>query len=282
MKESLSVRFLYKTQIGRMILKLLVHPWISKVAGSFLSSKASKFIISGFIRKHGISLENIEIPKGGFQSFNAFFSRKRRITAKDLASEDLISPCDAFLSLVPIEKDSSFEIKHTRYSLTNLLDDEKLAKMYEGGMAFIFRLTPTHYHRYHYPLNGKIRDSRKISGKLHCVRPVALENVPVYIQNSREYQIISSDRFGVVTQMEIGALLVGKIVNSEKKVKGTRVFCGEEKGYFEFGGSTILMLFQRDQISVDSKIAQQLVSAVGVLRDKEIPVVLGQVLARPQ
>ena len=115
-----------------------------------------------------------------------------------------------------IEKDSEFTIKHTRYSVEDLLQDKSLAARFEGGKALVFRLTPANYHRYCYPAEGRVLSEKKIPGVLHCVRPVALCSVPVFAQNSREYQVIRTERFGTMVQMEIGALLVGKITNKKR------------------------------------------------------------------
>ena len=273
-KDSIVLRFLYNTVVGRFILKLLVHPSVSKVAGVFLSSRISTFMIPSFIRNHDINMDDIEIPKGGFSSFNEFFSRKRKEEELSLPSNQLISPCDGFLTTLKITKDTCFEIKHTQFSLKDLLKDEKLASKYENGTALIFRLTPANYHRYCYPTNGKILTSRKIKGILHCVRPIALRNYPVFVQNSREYQVIKTEQFGTMVQMEIGALLVGKIVNHIKTNKIVGVVAGQEKGYFQFGGSTIVLLFQKDTLCMDEKF-----STKGT-KLKEISVRKGEFIAK--
>ena len=121
-------------------------------------------------------------------------------------------------------------------------------------MALIRRLTPPDCHRYCSPATGEIILSKKIQGKLHCVRPIALRTVPVYIQNSREYQVIKTEQFGMMIQMEIGALLVGKIENYIRPLEKKYIQVGEEKGYFEFGGSTIILLFQKDAICMNGSL----------------------------
>lgn len=251
MKESLAVRFLYQTATGRLLLKLLVRPGVSKMAGVILSSGISKHLAPYYIRKYNIDMDDIEIPPGGFASFQDFFTRKRKGKCPDSGEGHLISPCDGLLTMVRISGEAVFEIKHTRYSLQDLLNDRDLAQLYEDGMALIFRLTPADYHRYCYPVGGEILSSKKIQGILHCVRPIALETIPVYIQNSREYQVIRTETFGTMVQMEIGALLVGKISNHKNPLEKKFVQAGEEKGYFEFGGSTILLLFQKDVVCMN-------------------------------
>lgn len=246
--DSLTLRFLYRTAPGRVLLKLLIQPKVSEAAGRYLSSRASKWLVPYYIRKHDIDMKGVEIPQRGFASFNDFFTRKRTTDDFGKADEYLVSPCDGWLSAVRIRKTTALMIKATRFSLRDLLGDAKLAEQFRDGEALIFRLTPADYHRYCYAADGQILSEKKIDGKLHCVRPIALRGIPVFAQNSREYQVIRTERFGTMVQMEIGALLVGKIKNHDRIQKLNNVQSGEEKGYFEFGGSTIVLLFQKDAI----------------------------------
>ncbi|MDO4976341.1 MAG: phosphatidylserine decarboxylase [Eubacteriales bacterium] len=245
MKESWSVRFLYQTIPGRMILKLMVHPAISHLGGRVLSTKVSRHIVPYYIKKNHINLAGVIIPQGGFASFNDFFTRKRIEKMMDEDNSTMISPCDAYLSAVRIDENTVFHVKNTDYKLADLLKNEELAKRYEGGYGLIFRLTPNHYHRYCYSVSGRLRKYRRISGILHCVRPVALATNPVFIQNTREYQVISHKEYGHVIQMEIGALMVGKIVNYKDSFVTGETVLGMEKGYFEFGGSTIMLVLEK-------------------------------------
>lgn len=257
MRDSLALRFLYNTVIGRMILWLLVQPWVSKAAGRFLSSRASWWLVPYYIRKHKIDMSGIEVPPDGFSSFNTFFTRKRKTDSCDLTHNRLISPCDGFLSLVEIGKHTVFTVKNTRFSLEELLKDRKLAAKFQDGTALIFRLTPANYHRYCHVADGRVLCSRKIRGKLHCVRPVAIQTVPVFAQNSREYQVVRTEEFGMIVQMEVGALLVGKIKNHELPSGSDHVQKGREKGYFEFGGSTIIVLLQKDVAVFNENLQQR-------------------------
>lgn len=273
MKENLSLRFLYNTALGRSFLKLFIMPRVSKIGGSFLNSKYSKFLIKGFMKKNKITLEGIEVTAGGFSSFNDFFKRKRKKEYICIVEdrEELISPCDAFLSVFDINEESVFRIKGVSYSLPALLREKKLAKQFQGGMALIFRLTPTHYHRYSFVETGKVIFEKKIPGELHCVRPIAMERFPVFIQNSREYVVIDTENFGRMIQMEVGALMVGKIQNHEIHGEVRR---GEEKGYFEFGGSTIIVLLQKDKLKLREDIL------MGCSGAEEVSVTLGEMIGK--
>lgn len=263
-KETLLIRFLYQTVTGRSILKILVQPWVSRKVGIFLNSKFSRWLVPVFVKKNGINMDEYE--KKDYKSFNDFFIRKRNIERIDITPNHLISPCDGYLSVYSIEESRTYKIKNTEYHLEQLLDSAALAQKFSGGYCMIFRLTPRHYHRYCYICEGVKKESRKIAGKLHCVRPVAYTSVPVFVENSREYVEIRSDVFGHVVQMEIGALLVGKIYNHQS---GNKVLQGQEKGYFEFGGSTILILVEKDRVKIEKKILEC------SMRDQETEVCIG-------
>ena len=140
------------------------------------------------------------------------------------------------------------------YSVYSLLRDRKLAKRYHGGKALVFRLTVDDYHRYIYIDDGVKSNNRHINGFYHTVNPVANDVCPIYKENHREYTMIRSKNFGDMIQMEVGALMVGRITNHHKKTK--KVKRGAEKGYFEFGGSTIIVLLKKDAVVIDSDIIE--------------------------
>lgn len=273
--SDLLIRFLYQTIPGRILLKGLVSSRVSRAAGNVLSSNPSRLIVPWYIRKHRIDMKDIDIPSGGFSSFNDFFTRKRvSITLPDSEENPLVSPCDGLLSVVRIgENGALFSIKHTTYSLQQLLDSPMLTERLKGGTALIIRLTPQHYHRYCYSAEGEVTGSVKIKGKLHCVRPAALETVPVFVQNSREYQVIQTPQQTLIVQMEVGALLVGKISNRPVSAENRKVYAGMEKGYFEFGGSTIILLLEKDKIHLHREIEIKALQG-------EVPVHIGQLLGK--
>lgn len=271
MKNSFLLWFLYRTIPGRMVLKILVQPWVSKTAGYFLSSGMSRWLVPYYIWKHKINMRDIEVPENGFLSFNEFFTRKKNTMCFNMTCGYLISPCDGFLTFTKISENQVFDVKNTKFSLEDLLEDSKLAAQFCNGNAFVFRLTPANYHRYCYAEGGRLLFSKKIQGKLHCVRPIAVRTMPVFAQNSREYQVCENQYFGMMIQMEIGALLVGKINNH--KQEGEWVKKGDEKGYFEFGGSTIIVLLQKDTGCFRKELYHK------QNRDGEIPVHMGEFIA---
>lgn len=248
-KESIVIRFLYRTLPGRIILKGLTLPCVSRTVGKFLESPYSRWLISGFVRRNKIPMEEYE--RKNYLSFNDFFIRKLRsgIRQIDVTAGHLISPCDGLLTIYKINESGSICLKHSNYQVRELLCDIRLAKHFKDGFCMVFRLRPSDYHHYCYVDHGTIAVRRKIKGILHCIRPIASERYPVYIQNSREYVVMDSVNFGRMVQMEVGALLVGRIQNRNPRCYVKR---GQEKGYFEFGGSTIVLLIEKGRINPDS------------------------------
>ena len=262
-----SQHFLYHTVPGRICLKFLTRPIVSKLAGCFLDTHLSKCLISPFVRKTGIRLQDYETK--GIRSFNDFFIRRVRdgLRPVDFSPDHLIAPCDGLLRVYPIRNDLVMNIKEAPYTVSSLLRSHSLAAKYEGGLCLVFRLCVDHYHRYCYADSGSKSRNIHIKGLLHTVRPAALEALPVFTENSREFTLIRSRHFGTILQMEVGAMLVGKICNHHGK--GT-VRRGEEKGYFKYGGSTVILLIQKDLAAIDP------VYLAASAEGRETPVKLGQ------
>lgn len=242
---------LYGSTFGRILLKPLVTPVVSNIAGAFLSTKCSCLLIKPFIRSNNIDMSQFEDVK--YKNYNEFFSRKIREGARtiDMEATHFISPADSKLTVLPITENARFTLKHTDYSVSSLLKNSELARAYHGGYAFIFRLTVDDYHRYCYVDDGIKEENIHIPGKFHTVNPIANDYYPIYKENTREYSILHSKHFGDIVMMEVGALLVGKIVNLHEKAKVKR---GQEKGYFQFGGSTVVLLTKADKVKVDEDI----------------------------
>ena len=245
------LKFLYKNKLGRMLLKLLIRPWVSNVSGVVLNSSCSRILIPLFIKKYKIDIEEYEDCT--YSSYNDFFTRRIKESQRviDHQPNHLIAPCDGKLSVYHINQDSHFIIKNTPYTLKSLLKNKKLADYYENGTLLLYRLSVDDYHRYCYIDNGKKSKNYRIKGIFHTVNPVANEVIPVYKENTREYSILYSENFGRILIMEVGAMLVGKVVNNHEEASVKR---GEEKGRFEFGGSTIIACLEKGRIVIDKDI----------------------------
>lgn len=244
---------LYGHALGRILLRPLVTPAVSKLGGRFLDSCLSRIFIGRFVRSHGINMAEYRPKK--YRSYNDFFTRRILPEARrvERAPEVLVSPCDGRLSVYKIEDDSSFFIKHTPYTTESLLRDPELASAYAGGYLWVFRLCVENYHRYIYADGGRVTGRARIPGVLHTVNPVANDQFPIYKENTREYCVLDSDNFGEMIQMEVGALLVGKIENHDR---GSLVRRGWEKGKFAFGGSTIILMTRPEAVTPDRDILE--------------------------
>jgi phosphatidylserine decarboxylase len=243
------VKFLYGNSFGRAILKVIMKLRLDRIAVRFLRSSCSKIIIKNYARKNGIALTDQE--RKAFGSFRDFFARTRIGSPVDREPSHLISPCDGWLSAFKISADSAFEIKGSHYFVRDFLEDATLAKKYENGDILIFRLCANDYHHYSYIDGGMQGKNHYIEGELHSVQPIVCENVPIYVRNRRSWCLLETDNFGSVVECEIGALVVGGIVNHKECGRFEK---GSEKGHFDLSGSTIVLLFEPGKIKLNDSI----------------------------
>ena len=246
---NLGLKFLYKTIIGRLILKVLINPFISKLSGKYNDSKYSKTKIKKFIKKNKINMEDfIEVD---YQNFNDFFTRTINLEKRPMSKniKRFISPADSKLLVYDITDELLLNIKGSTYSLNELVNNEHDLSEFKNGKCLIFRLSVDDYHHYCYPDSGSLLKYNFIEGKLHTVRSIS-SKYKIYKENQREYSILQTENFDKIIYIEVGAMMVGKIVNNiqQKFIKG------EEKGYFKLGGSTIVILVKENQIILDKDI----------------------------
>lgn len=271
-EESRMLRFLYDTRIGHKMLKIAVKPYVSKTAGKVMDSRLSKVFIKHTVKKNALNL--FECEKTRYVSYNDFFTRnlKSDMRVIDYEPSHLISPCDAQLAVYPINEGSVFNIKDSNYRLADLLKNEALAHEYSEGLCLIYRLTPNDYHHYFYIDNGIAGESLNIAGEFHTVRSLALAHYNIYKRNTRSYTVLYTEHFGKIVQIEVGALAVGKITNHHGRNHHFKR--GEEKGLFEYGGSTVVLLIGKDIADIDSRIMTN--SMLGY----ETRVLMGQMIGK--
>ena len=245
---------IYGHALTRMLLRPFLSPAVSDICGKFLSTRLSRRIVPSFVKKNHIDLGIYERQE--FDSYNAFFTRKIKAEQRPINVQKnfLISRSDGKVTAYPITQKGRFWIKHTQYTAAQLLKDERLAERYMGGWIYVIRLTVDDYHRYCYVADGRKSRQRKIRGVLHTVNPVANDYYPIYKMNSREYCLLKTKELGTILLMEVGALMVGKISNHEED--SAQVKRGDEKGMFEFGGSTIVVMTEPGMAEPDKDIIQ--------------------------
>ena len=246
--------FLYGNSLAAKILLFFIKkPLFSKIYGVLKKTKFSRRKIKNFVEKFNIETSEFIKKTSEFKSFNDFFIRELKKESRPIEKDEkvLITPSDARYLVYENSKECFF-IKNEKFYLKDFLQNEKLAKDFENGPMVIIRLNPTDYHRFHFPCNCKASKSKLINGYLYSVNPFALyKNYKIFKQNKRVLTILETEKFGKILFVEIGATAVGSInqtFSAEKKY-----LKGDQKGYFSFGGSSIVMLFEKDKIKFDEE-----------------------------
>ena len=232
---------LKKIYSSKFITNIATNKFISKVYGLYNKTFLSKYKIPKFIKNNNINMSLYEDKK--YKSFNEFFIRKYKKLNFD--EKDFISPCDAKLSVYKINKNMKVKVKNFTYTLEELLDTSEYN--FSNAYMFIYRLSVDDCHRYYYIDDGILEKRVRVKGKLHTVSDTS-SNYKIYRENEREYSVLNTKNFGQIIYMEVGALLIGKIINHDLK----EFKRGEEKGYFLPGGSTVIVI--ANNIEVDNDI----------------------------
>ncbi|MBK9294729.1 MAG: phosphatidylserine decarboxylase [Oligoflexia bacterium] len=235
--------------------KTLALPWVSRLYGGLQSSFLSRGKIRPFIKNFQINMD--EYMPGPFKSFNDFFTRQFKPEARHFVDTPALMPafCEGrYLGFKNVSDSLKFPIKGVGVNVNGLLRISQWSQKFIGGPALICRLCPVDYHRFHFPDDGKLVNSYQIHGKLHSVNPMALKNKEdVFLVNERTVSVLNTKNFGWLAYVEVGAMMVGKIVQSFKGENFTR---GQEKGYFLFGGSTVVVIGEAGAWVPDQDILQ--------------------------
>lgn len=252
------IAFLYGGSVfARLLLPVIgKFPWFSQLFGWLQKRPASRKKIEPFIRKYQMDPSEFQDSIDSFGSFNDFFIRRLKAEARPIASGDdvVVLPADARYLVYPhIEEADGFVVKGKKFSLETLLQNSAQASKYAHGSLVIARLCPTDYHRFHFPCACLPGSVRLINGPLYSVNPIALKyNLSILAENKRVITELKTERFGTILFIEVGATNVGTVVQTYKP--NQKVQKGEEKGYFAFGGSTILLLFEPGSVSFDQDL----------------------------
>ncbi|KAF9159899.1 hypothetical protein DFQ26_006074 [Actinomortierella ambigua] len=255
----LGIRLLYKSPAQKIrVGKILAN--MSRKQGEKFDDPRSRRNIEPFIQFHHLEAHMAEVlePVQNFKTFNEFFYRKLKPNARQLASPGddrvAVSVADCRMSCFQTISDATkFWIKGTTFTISKMLDDPELAKKFDGGSLAIFRLAPQDYHRFHMPVRGVLSEPKKIEGQYYTVNPMAIRSpLDVYGENKRAVSTIETAEFGTVAYVSIGAMMVGSIVLTSKP--NEVVDRMDEHGYFAFGGSTIVVLFEPNRIQFDEDL----------------------------
>lgn len=251
------VSWLYDYKIGQLFTKnVFIRKPLSQAMGLYYSSRASIKKIKPFLKNFNIDMEEFVIPDKGFQSFNDFFIREFKPGRRPFSHQlkDVCAPAEGrYLAFENFSMNQTFEVKGARINVKELVRDDKLAESFNGGTCLIARLCPVDYHRFHFHDAGILKSFRIIYGKLHSVNPKALRYDPtIFMGNYREVSVFDAQNTGPTLYVEVGALGVGAIIQTAQV--GHTVVRGQEKGYFEFGGSTVIMIFRKGTITLSEDI----------------------------
>ncbi|MBY0353990.1 archaetidylserine decarboxylase [Candidatus Babeliales bacterium] len=246
------LNFLYTNPLGKMLRLLARHRFMAKIFAVYQNSGLTKSKIQPFIERYKICMNDFVVPEHGYHSFNNFFTRALKPGARLIDQRDtvLVSPADAkCFVLENLQGDNEFFVKNCRFKLADFLKDSELAGQYEQGTMMVFRLAPYDYHRYHFPTDCFVQKSEIIHGHLESVNPITFATgLQPLVQNERHLITLQTKKFGDILMIIVGAMLVGKIVETHRVCQNYKK--GEEAGLFEFGGSTVVLLFKKDMIKL--------------------------------
>ncbi|MCX7883939.1 MAG: phosphatidylserine decarboxylase [Caloramator sp.] len=251
------LKWIYYSNIGKRMLHFFIKRKIaSQIYGLYCNLSISRKMICDFVEKFNIDMSRFE--KEEYRNFNDFFSRRLNKEKINIEKDDniLISPCDSkVLAYQNIDKDMLIQIKGMMYSLSDLIKNKEIAKQYHGGTCLVFRLSPTDYHRFHFIDEGFCEKTNFIKGLYYSVNPIALKNIEsVFCENKRQWSIFHSKNFSNVLYVEIGATFVGSIIQTY--TPNLKVSRGDEKGYFKFGGSTVILFIKKEIVEIDEDIIE--------------------------
>ena len=252
------MRLAYNYRLGKLLhWPLFGQAFFSRLLGYYADCRVSRRRIAGTIKDLGIDMSEVAVPEQGFACFNDFFARRLKADARPLAAAKttLISPADCRLLVYPrLEALDCIPVKGSRFNVAELLGAPGggLAGEFAGGSLCVCRLCPADYHRYHFPADGKLLRRWLLRGKYHSVHPFALHTgLKVFTQNLRQVNELELVDLGKAAFIEVGAFAVSSI---QETFGGGEFRKGEEKGYFAFGGSTIIMIFRAGSIEFDADL----------------------------
>ncbi|MSU62050.1 MAG: phosphatidylserine decarboxylase [Pedosphaera sp.] len=251
------LQWIYGNPLGKLALHALVKRSIfSHWYGWRMDRPASRKKIQPFIKQFHVDTAEFADPPSSFRTFNEFFHRRLKASARPVnAREDVaVFPADGrHLGFSDISKAGGIFVKGEVFGLGELLGDRTLAKRFQDGSLVLSRLCPVDYHRFHFPVAGTPDTPRLINGPLFSVNPIALrQNIHIFSQNKRAICRIQSTAFGEVLMLEIGATCVGSFNYTFHP--GTHAAKGAERGFFKFGGSSVITIFEPGRVLLNDDL----------------------------
>ena len=250
----------YDNRLGRVLGQLLLRqPLLSRIFGWFNRCAFSRRRIGPFARAMGVNVAECLRPLAGYRSFNDFFIREIDLAQRPVDAEPLacVAPADGRIFVLPsVDPQRRFCIKGGQFVLRDFLANAELTRRFAGGALAIIRLHLADYHHFHFPVSGVPLSPWLVGRRLHAVGPYARRwPVPFFSENRRMLTLIRTPHCGLAGMAEIGACTVGSIRQTFRPAEP--VDKGARKGYFETGGSTIVLLFQPGAMRFDDDLCAQ-------------------------
>ncbi len=256
------LRWIYGSGLGQVALHMLIkRAFFSGIMGWWYNRPASVKSIPGFIEEYGINMDECVKKVGEFKHFNDFFYRKLKAGARPLAGDDdrtAVFPADArHMGWQCASQIEGVFVKGQKFDVVGLFGgEEELARPYLDGAVVLSRLCPTDYHRFHFPVSGTPDKGLKIAGPLASVSPYCLGKKLSWLWTNKRYlTFIDTEQWGRVAVLEVGATGVGLIEETYKA--GVYHNRGDEKGYFAFGGSTVMCFFEAGRIKLADDLLEK-------------------------
>lgn len=248
------INFLYRSALGHQVGEFFTNKYFSKLYGAFQDLPSSHHKVRPFIEKFNINIDDYQAGtrpalnvRDSYRNFNEFFIRRFKSGKRSFVTDpnQMAAFAEArYVGFEAMNDESLYPVKGHFLKAKDLIEKNEVAKQFEGGPLLIARLCPVDYHRYHYPDNGSVLDNFRVAGVYDSVNPLALKyKNQIFIKNERHVSILETENFGKLAYIEVGAICVGKIVQTHRW--NTPFKRGDEKGYFLFGGSTVVLLGEK-------------------------------------
>jgi len=270
------LHILYNNRIGTIFRRhVLIKPTLNKLVGKFADMRMSKFLIKPFIEKYNIAIDEARYTNiSDYTSLNDFFTRKLQPNTRpiDKDGESIISPVDGLLyAIESIGSHTELFVKGKKFNIARFFQNKKQATQFYGGTLIVIYLAPSDYHRFHFPCDCIPAEPKLINGMYESVQSIAYEaGIQPLTENERQVSILKTTDCGSIALVSVGALCVGRITQTYKS--GQSYAKGDEAGYFSFGGSTIVLFFEKDKINLKPSFKNH-------SYNEGIPIKMGQKIA---
>ncbi len=284
------------SRVAATSLKLLPRKGLSRALGRIARVNAPQAVLraamQAYCSAYRVDLSECEVPSAGFDSFDAFFTRRLKPGARPLDQDidALLSPADGLIAdLGPVDLSCTLRVKGRLYTAGDLLGDERAATLYAGGSFAVIYLSPRDYHRVHAPVDGRVRCVRHVPGTLFPVNDIGLEHIPrLFARNERVVIDQESERHGPVATVMVGAIGVGRItlsfdhdvITNDGRPSGEKVYStsdaprlarGEELGAFHLGSTVILFTSPASGLSFVHRAGDSVRCGEALLRKSGAP-----------